>query len=251
MKDRMNLPIRAAALAFVCAAAPLSAAESDWEYSATLYGWMAGLQSDVSVNGQKVGEIDMSFSDILDQLDMTLMAHGEGFKNEWGFFVDLLYLDMSESETKGNLKIDSDVSSTIFEVAGVYRPGGTVEGLEAFAGIRYFKMDIELDITGGGGGTAPVRSDGSYTDFMVGARYTGRINDDWLYRLRADASGGETEGTWNLLAAASYQFGQNKDKSFTLGYRHMEIDLEDDNGRTKVGNDMSFSGPFMALGFAF
>lgn len=238
------------ALALGCAAGSVSAAEGEWDWSVALYGWLAGIDGKVSVNGRQVGELDMSFSDILDDLDMTVMIHGEGFRGEWGFFADYLYLDMSDKDTKNNATIDWDISNTIFDLAGVYRPSASLEGFEAFAGLRYFKLDMKLDVTGDSG-TTPVRSDQSYTDFMVGARYTGLINENWFYRLRADASGGDTDGTWSLVGSAGYRFGEKLDKSVVFGYRHLEIDLEDDQGAATVGTDLKMTGPFVAFNFTF
>jgi hypothetical protein len=239
-----------AALILGCSAGTVSAAEGEWDWSIALYAWMAGLNDTIYVNDREVGEIDMSFSDILDDLDMTLMLHGEGFRDQWGFFADYLYLGISD-EDKGDLAtVDSSVDSTIFELAGVYRPSGRPEGFEAFAGLRYFSMDIELDITTPAG-TNRTRSDSNYTDFMVGARYTGLINENWFYRLRADASGGSTEGTWNLVGSAGYIFGKKQNMNAVFGYRHLEIDLEDDQGPLTVRNDLKMSGPFVAFNYRF
>ena len=242
-------------LIFGCVAAPLSAAESDaaeqkWDWSLALYAWMAGINDRVSINGREIGDVDISFSDILNDLDYTLMLHGEGFRDQWGFFADYLNLGIS-SEEKGDVgTIDSSVDSTIFELAGVYRPSGRPEGFEAFAGLRYFSMDVKLDVTNEQG-TRRTRSDDGFADFMVGGRYTGLINDNWFYRLRADASGGSTEGTWSLAGSAGYRFGKDLDKSVIFGYRHMEIDIEEKKGAITVRNDLKMSGPYVAFNVVF
>lgn len=239
-----------AALAVGCSAGPLSAAEGEWEWSIALYAWLAGLNDKVFVNDREIAEIDMSFSDIFDNLDMTLMLHGEGFRDKLGFFADYLYLDMSDKDRRDRATIDWDVSNTIFELAGVYRPNGSPEGFEAFAGLRYFSMEVTVDVSTEAG-TTRTRIDDDYADFMVGGRYTGRINENWYYRLRADASAGDTDGTWNLVGSAGYQFGKKLDKSVIFGYRHLDIDLEEDQGAVTVRQDLTMSGPFVAFNFAF
>ena len=250
MKNRTCKVLAIAALTMGSSGAALAAEDKAWDWSLALYGWMAGINNTMSINGNDIAEVDLSFSDILDKLDMTLMVHGEGFRGEWGLFADYLYLDMSDKKNMPNGRLRAEMASTIFELAGVYRPSGTAEGFEAFAGIRYFKPDIVFDVTTSGV-TNRTRVDDSYTDFMVGGRYTAAINDNWFYRLRADASGGETDGTWSLAASAGYKFGSDLDKSVILGYRHMEIDLEDDARPFKVKNDLSMSGPFVAINFSF
>lgn len=250
MKNRTCRILAIAALTMGSSSAALSAEESGWDWSLALYGWLAGINDTISVNGNEIAEVDLSFTDILDKLDMVTMVHGEGFRDQWGFFADYLYLDISDKKNTPNGRLRAEIASTIFELAGVYRPSGAIEGFEAFAGIRYFKPDIVFDLTAAGI-TNRTRVEDSFTDFMVGARYTGAINENWFYRLRADASGGETEGTWSLLASAGYKFGSDLDKSVIVGYRHLELDLEDDNGPLTVKNDLTMSGPFVAINFSF
>lgn len=250
LKQKSKAISALAALALGCSAGSVSAAEGEWDWSIALYGWLASIDGTVYANGREIGDVDMSFSDILDDLDMTLMLHGEGFRDEWGFFADYLYLSMSDKDTKGPVTVRSEITNTIFDLAGVYRPSGGPEGFDVFAGLRYFDMEVELDITSEAGSVG-ARIDDSYTDFLVGARYTGLINDNWFYRLRADASGGDTEGTWALLASAGYRFGEKKNMNAVFGYRHLEIDLEDDQGARTIRTDLKMSGPFVAFNYRF
>ena len=240
-----------AALSLGLSAGSASAAESEWEWSIALYGWMSGIDAEVFANDNKVGEIDMSFSDILDDLDTTVMLHGEGFRGQWGVFADVVYLDISGKETGNLATTEYGMSSTIFDLAGVYRLNGTPLGFEAYAGLRYFSMDLELDVTPITGNTRSASVDDSYTDFLVGARYTGEINQNWFYRLRADVSAGETEGTWSVSGLAGYRFGKQLDMSVLFGYRHLEIDLEDDQGLATISQELTMSGPFVAFNYAF
>ena len=248
-KKKSRALLATAALILGLQAGSVSAAESEWEWSIALYGWMSGIDADVYANDIKIGENDMSFSDILDDLDMTLMLHGEGFRGNWGFFADLVYLDISGSKTGPLARTDYDMSSTIFDLAGVYRPSATPLGFEVYAGLRYFSMDLELDVTIVNPRSASI--DNSYTDFLVGARYTGEINRNWFYRLRGDVSAGDTDGTWSLSGLAGYRFGKELNMSAIFGYRHLEIDLEDDQGLITVSQDLTMSGPFVAFNYAF
>ena len=111
-------------------------------------------------------------------------------------------------------------------------------------------MDMKVDITTEDG-RKRTRSEGGFADLMVGGRYTGLITDNWFYRVRADASGGSTEGTWGLTGTAGYRFGKEMNKSVLFGYRHLEIDLEDKQGALTIRNDMKMSGPFVAFNYAF
>ncbi len=185
--EKFRVLATSSALVLGLSAGSVSAAENEWEWSLALYGWMSGIDAEVYANDTKIGEIDMSFSDILDDLDMTVMLHGEGFRGQWGFFADLVYLDISNTETGSLATTSYEMSSTIFDLAGVYRPSVTPLGFEVYAGLRYFSMDLELNVTPNlTGNTRSARIDDSYTDFLVGARYTGEINRNWFYRFRGD-----------------------------------------------------------------
>jgi hypothetical protein len=39
--------------------------------------------------------------------------------------------------------------------------------------------------------------------------------------------------------------------SAIFGYRHLEIDLEDDQGLVTVSQELTMSGPFVAFNYAF
>ena len=52
----------------------------DWQVSVTPYLWGVSLKGDVTVKG-KTAEVDLSFSDILEDLDMALLFEAEARKN--------------------------------------------------------------------------------------------------------------------------------------------------------------------------
>jgi hypothetical protein len=113
-------------------------------------------------------------------------------------------------------------------------------------------MDLELNVTPAlTGNTRSASIDDSYTDFLIGARYTGEINQNWFYRFRGDVSAGGTDGTWSLMGVGGYRFGKELNMSVLLGYRHLEIDLEEDKGPVTISQDLTMSGPFVAFNYAF
>lgn len=71
-------------------AATASDAEQ-WEFGAMIYLWGAGLEA----NTQTGGDIDISFSDIVDDLDMAFMGTFDARKGKWSVLLDAVYLDMS------------------------------------------------------------------------------------------------------------------------------------------------------------
>lgn len=65
--------------------------QEKWQFQGDLYLWGAGIKSDLS-NG---AEIDFSFSDIMDNLDLAFMGSIGARKGKWQFFSDVIYMDLS------------------------------------------------------------------------------------------------------------------------------------------------------------
>ncbi len=241
-----------AGIVMVMATPALADEVSGWEWNVTPYLWMSSVSADLNINGRQIS-VDESFGDIVDKLKMAGQLHFEGAKGEYGFFADYTYLSLGDDSTMGPLKLDSDMKLQLFELAGVYRPRGQFEGFQAFAGIRYISLDQETSISGAG--PLPINPqigiDKSATDFLVGGRYLGNINDSWYYSVRADASGGSTKGTWSLSGLVGYRFPGWQNGSAILGYRHMNIDFEDSQGAVDVKLDLTMTGPFVGLGIDF
>ena len=76
-------------------AAPLQAeTDNDWQFSAKAYLWAADI-------GGKTGagdSLDVSFSDVFDNLETGFMGAFEARKGKWLVLTDLIYLDVSASD---------------------------------------------------------------------------------------------------------------------------------------------------------
>ncbi len=70
-----------------------------------------------------------------------------------------------------------------------------------------------------------------------------------LLTLRGDLSFGDSEGTINLLASVAYRF--NKTFALNLGYRHVEIEFEDNASGVSETTDIEMSGPLLGFLFRF
>ncbi|MDH3690338.1 MAG: hypothetical protein OEU36_12745 [Gammaproteobacteria bacterium] len=63
-------------------------------------------------------------------------------------------------------------------------------------------------------------------------------------------SGGDSEGTWNVLAGAGYNFGAKGNKRVLFGYRHMVIETEKE-GAQDLEVELTLSGPIAGIEFTF
>ena len=121
-----------------------------WVFAGAAYLWAAGVEGTDAAGD----EIDVSFTDLLDDLDGAIMGIVSAQKGRWTLIADFLYLSIhQETSSTANLigipvKLDVDVKLKGFvSTFGVaYRViDGDVASLDLLAGARYFKLDLDFD----------------------------------------------------------------------------------------------------------
>lgn len=241
------VPCLGAALCFPPSAN--AAPGEDWEWVVAPYGWAASIGTDLETSELPSGGIstDTKFADIVDMLDAAFQIHVEGQGDRFGMFADFTYLGLADERTRPRFSSASDLDTRLFELAAVWSPAeGSYGGLDVFAGLRYFDIDLVVDIdpVNPDFDAARVDTSESFSDFMLGARYTWALSDRWGLTLRGDGSFGDTEGTWNTSAVASYR---TRNGAWFFGYRYLSIEV--DAGGNKIETTMS--GPQIGYGFIF
>ncbi len=93
--------LRAASFAvFILSASTASAA--DWEHRLTPYLWMSGMEGSQTIGtpaGPLTADLDLSFSDILENLEAGAMLGYRGQTGRWVVMGDAIYMDL---EAKAN-----------------------------------------------------------------------------------------------------------------------------------------------------
>lgn len=131
-----------------------------WEIKLSPYLWGSGMKGEVAtLPGVPAAEIDITFEDILDNLDMAFMGTFEARKDRIGVFADIIYvsLDTGSAETPGAFFSGADYEQTLttFLAAGTYRFSTPNTNIDVLAGGRYWAVDNELSLDAG---TLPARS---------------------------------------------------------------------------------------------
>ena len=62
---------------------------SEWRYSIATYLWALSMKGDVTVKGNK-SDVDIPFSDVLDELNIGGMVKFEASKGRFGLFAELM-----------------------------------------------------------------------------------------------------------------------------------------------------------------
>lgn len=238
---------------FAAGNAPMAA---EWNWTLAPYFWAAGVSTDLEVNDEPVLMSNADFGDILDKTDIAGMIHFEGRKGKAGFFVDALFLGLGEDSTINNrppvpsgTEADADMSVSIFEVGGIWRPSGGDHGFDLLFGARSMGIDVEVDLTLPSSATTTVGGDDNYTDVFVGGRFSRPFKERWNFIIRGDLGTGDTDLSWNAVGTLGVKFGEGDRYGVQFGYRHMELDFENDDDDVKVETTIKMSGPI--AGFVF
>jgi hypothetical protein len=128
---------------------PATPSDQDWEFIATIYGWLPGLDGETGVNGFNVG-VDETFLDLLPDLKMFAMLRFEARRAKWGVIADGFYVDLGTSgNPPGNLynSASLDLKQFLGELSVAYRIYEGHSGfVDLYAGGRY--NGIKINVSG-------------------------------------------------------------------------------------------------------
>lgn len=224
----------------------------DWELNLGLYAWGAGLDGTIGAAGY-TAPVDISFSDILDTLDMTMMGSIELRKDRWGFQLEGLHL---QNSVKGstlvpvtNISVAAKLTAKTTRLQPVltYR---LVENeqttLDLLAGATYYNISNKIQVFGPLGGRGGKASD-DWFDPVIGVRLDQQLAERWVLRARGDIGGFgvNSDLVWQAMALIGYELTP----SATLfgGWRHAAVDYS--NGGFVY--DAASSGPIIGLGLTW
>lgn len=252
MRPRVSVSWKAGGLTAVAAlmsGTGVLAQDAGWEYSASLYLFMAETTSGIS--GPLGGvESTLSFSDALSNLDFAFMGTFEASDGQWSLIADYMYTDLSfRGDTPGPAFTGADTSVTTQVLSGyvAYRvlDDANVD-VDIAGGFRWFNADVGITLVGGSG-PAPSRSfDDTSFDPLIAARVRFQIAPRWEGAAVVDYGGFSSDSeTWQVLLLAAYEINDNW--AIKGGYRYLDID-QTTNGRT-----LSFtqSGPILGVSYRF
>lgn len=220
-----------------------------WEFGAEIYLWGAGIGT-TTAEGD---DIDISFSDLMKNLDMALMTTLVARKDKWTLFSDIIYLDVSASDkSTANIigypvktKIDVGMEAWIVTTAGAYQVMQNENTrLDVLAGARYFWLKMPMKIKIGERSSIKASPSGDVWDGVVGIRGNTNLNDKWYLTYYLDVGTGDTDLTWQAVAGFNYRFDK---LDAVFGYRYLDWDFDDD----AAFQDINVSGPYAGVRFRF
>ncbi len=242
-----NVRLIATAGVLWLAAGPLHAEE--WKHEIAPYLWGAALDGTSGV-GDVVADVDVSFSDLLDDLEFGFMGTYRASRDRFSVTVDAVYMGLGATERGpgGRLKADIDLDQVALEANAGYE---VRERLVVFGGLRYNDLSAEVVATGPLGNAQTAEGDESWVDPIVGAHYSIPLSDAWSLNLRGDIGGFGigSDFAWQGVATFRWQFSGRA--GALAAYRYMSMDYDDGQGSNRFKYDMAFSGPALGVVFTF
>ena len=222
----------------------LPADSDEWQFGlAPLYIWFAGIEGDSSI-GPVTAPLDVSFDDVLDNLDTVFTFHLEARKQNWNLFADYMLLDISpQMSTPVGIPINANVHNNIVEFGGGYMVRDAYPSVELLAGVRYTNLEISASPV------PPIDVDESWWDGFGGLRLIQELGDNsgWSLVGKADVGGGGSDLTWSALAAVDWQY--KKWGSVRAGYKWLGYDYETGTGSNRFAYDVVYQGPIVGMLF--
>ncbi len=216
------------------------AANEGWTFVIKPYLWAAAVDGDLTAENLPPAEIELDFGDVLDELEFGFMlgldAHAGG-GSPFGLAFDGMYIDVEDERDFST----TQVRIGLVEADVTYRPCPESR-YELLAGARYFSVDSDVNLSGIGS----AEDDNEWVDPIVGIRGASLLRDQWSFLWRADVGGFSASSRLTWQAALGLRFEFARGSHFGVGYRHLEIDRDDD-----IDIDLALTGPIIGLSFGF
>ena len=226
--------------------------EDRWVVSVTAYAWAPSVDGHARVRGQKA-EVDMPFSDMLEDLTFGAMGMVAERRGRFGFYVNPFFARTRSDEGSGRIESRVRSDTSMVGVGGLYRlldweaepdaAGPRGAQLEALAGVRLTYMRTEIN---GRHGLPKFDDDETWVDPIVGLGGRLQLTDRWEGFAEGDIGGFHvgSDITWSWTAGIGYGFELFGHQSFIrAGYRMLYQDYKDGGFEW----DVTYKGPVVGL----
>ena len=238
-----------------------------WQFAVTAYAYLPAISGNAYFPVSGTSEsFRVNQSDLINNLKMVFMGAFDAHHGRWGFFADVLYLDLGRRNTNvhdftiGGVGIPADTTSDvsldmkawIANLVGEYRVLGHSQGgttLDAVAGVRYLSLNerLQWNFTGSIGSLPEAARSGNQeisANILYGiVGVKGQLQGDlgFMMPFYIDVGTGGSPFTWEGAIGLGYMFRWGE---VSLLYRY--IDFHFDSSKLQ---DLTIAGPMVAATF--
>lgn len=224
-----------------------------WKFELTPYAWLAGIEGDATVNGNKV-DFDKSFSDLFDAVELGGSILGVAQYDRYLIWGQFDYFDLSTD----NLDVDKqpqrgslDTKMLLSEVAVGYQVDGWAEGqtFDLLVGVRNMHIENDLNLNNG----KSASRDNDITDPILVVRPSMPVLPSKIDGLRfnptlAAGAGGDSDFVYELFPQLQYQISENV--AARIGYRRVGYKFKGENNSDNELN-VKLAGMIVGVGITF
>ncbi|HWK37422.1 MAG TPA: hypothetical protein VNQ81_11240 [Povalibacter sp.] len=262
---------------------PVKPGPTGWQFRFTPYAWLPWSDGDAAVRGRHFN-VQQNPAQVLEDLDFAWMSYQEARRGAITLFSDVIYGDISNSDSLVRSRnfspsvsgtvgaaLSADYRFWIVEAGFMYETNRYKWGnsaaetdttLDLLAGVRYWHQKLDVDVALAGtmnidglvvsGSRALARSGGvDWFDPFIGARLTHTPAPGQQLMLRGDFGGFGvgSQFTWQLLGTYTSYLGTHAGIDFDayLGYKALSVDYDQGNGIHRYEFDVIQHGPVIGL----
>ncbi len=231
--------------------------DGGWRHAAGLYMFTPLRTHGTSTVNGSTAPVDLSLSEVLENLDFAASGRYEGWNGNFGIIVDANYAGL---EIDGNLPGPGGAAFEVksrqkwFGILGAYRVAhGTTKNGQPFSidiqgGARWNSIKQEITI-----GPAPtIGGNEGWIEPVVGLRGMWRLNEKWTAIASTDF-GGFGAGGNDLQASVNVGFDYQpwENTALTFGYRYFTVDYSTTLSGGTFAYDIEQHGPYVGVKFFF
>jgi hypothetical protein len=234
----------------ICAFSTTSQAQSDdgWQFQVTPYLFATAIDGKAGTSATQ-NDIDISPSDVIENLDMALLLNVKAQKGHWGMALDTVYMDLRPDAQGEAIKVEVTAKQTLISGSVFYSPEAA-ESLELHLGARYVDFDNSFRFTTSSPlpvGSTKLELGDNWVEAFIGARYTYAVSPKVNLIAYGDVAGfsGQSDSMYQMMLSASYQYSKNW--IFSGGYRMFVVDYD----RNNFTYDTTTDGLLIGAGYKF
>ena len=256
----------AAAMSLLLGVTAAQAADEDWQFRASLYGYIPNIGGETNFPAGGA-EIDIKADDLIENAKLVGMASFEAQHQRWGGFIDLIYMNIGDSVSGSSslgagavqlppgITADAslDIKAWVITSAVNYRAIDTSQStFDVFGGARFldakgdldWSFNLDLSPFGGPPQRGSAEASDSKLDVIVGVkgRYEFGADGRWFIPYYLDAGAGDSDLTWQAALGIGYSMQHGE---VFATYRHLDYDF----GKSGAIANLEFDGPAVGLAY--
>lgn len=235
----------------------MSTPKNQWRFDVAPYLWAINMNGRVQV-APITTHIDQDFSQILKKMNIGGMLFLDAYYDKWDIYFNGMYAELTDGDHLNTISANATDRFGIFGIGAAYQVyeycfANDIFSIEPYAGARYTRNDVTLEISHGIGRIS-AKNNQDWIDPLVGARLRLVLDKTWSMVLSADVGGVNTskQYSYNIMGLIGYKpQTMMKHASFYLGYRLLDQRYQTGHGLNFFDWNMKLYGPMAGVVFDF